>query len=454
MGNAFHARQPLARQPLRLTGWIAALLVITALACNMQPTPAPPPTPTPLPGFCRDFLTISALPSPPTYTDYQWQIADFLTRGGSPDALGDMLRQWGVVDEQHGGVNAAYDFNGDNYLDIVVTLRYPSATAILQPPGQLIVLTCNDTGTGTRYWPRYVLATAPESTTSMPQIIFIGDMTADRRPEIAFYTEQCTALACFEEPIILTWNPGENNFRSLSERMAELYVYQSEDGTPIRGLPVERFRVEDLTGDGPMEFIIEERHIPQREAGPHLPATYTFTWHGVDYAEPIVEYGQSQYRIHAVREADRALRGGDLDEAIRLYQQALDNRTLIPWGGVYPKEENYAFETAMLDAYTRYRLVMAHAAARDGQAQQELTQMQQDLPWQQENLASHYTRLAEIFMTAFLAPATGGDPLRAACDQVRYAAQTAMPVTYQFLGDADYFGPSLSTYTVNDLCPF
>jgi len=88
---------------LRLIGWIASLLAVVTLACNMQKTPTPVKTPEP-PHFCRDFLTINAAGRPAAESQYPSTIANFLTQGGSVDGLIAMLRQWGVVDNQFGSV--------------------------------------------------------------------------------------------------------------------------------------------------------------------------------------------------------------------------------------------------------------------------------------------------------------------------------------------------------------
>jgi hypothetical protein len=437
---------------LRWIGWIVTLLAVAALACNMQRTPPPPPSPTPPPRFCRDFVSIPAYARPASPVEYENRIADYLSAGGSPEELAAMLREWGVLD-QYGVVNADNDFDLDRSLDVVVALRYPSEITALQPPGQLLIFSCF--GQPLRYRTIYGLATAQDSPTSMPRVIHLGDITGDGQPEIVFYTERCTTLACFREPFILTWNPSENVFRSLSDRFDEFYYYTDENGARVPGFPFAGFEVRDLTGDGPDEFIVQEGDVSLREAGPYRPARYTWTWNGVEYADPVVEYGPSNYRIHALRDADRVLRAGDVDEAIRLYTDTYNNRDLIPWGGIYPKQENYDTEDAMLDAYNRYRLVLAHAAARDGQAQNLLTALQRDLPWQLGNIPSYYTRLAEIFLNAFLFPAAdSADPLHDACTQVKSIAVTQMPQTFQFLGNRDYYGPALSNYTPDDLCPF
>ena len=189
----------------------------------------------------------------------------------------------------------------------------------MQPPGQLLVFGC-DTSSGTpTYRTLYGQSTAPGTTTSMPQIIKLGDMTGDGQPEMAFYIERCTTLACFREPFIFTWDASRNGFRSLNNDFTAYYRYRDALGQIVPGFPLAGFEVQDLSGDGPQEFIVREGHITLREAGPHRPGTYIFTWNGTEYADPVVLYSPSGYLIHALRDADRLLKGGDLPEALRQY---------------------------------------------------------------------------------------------------------------------------------------
>ncbi len=432
-------------------GWPVIMLALAVLACNIRQAPPPSPSPAPPPTFCRRFADIPLRPRPADAAAYQVAIADFLSDGGSPEALENMLRRWGVIDDQNGLVNADHDFDNDGFLDVVVALRHPPTGEAPQPPGQLLVFGCRNTDA--RYEILYGLASASDSATGMPQIGYLGDVTNDRLPEVFFYTERCTRLACFQEPYILSWHAGEGRFQPLGE-FEPAHPYLDDDGQPIPGFPFAQFRFEGLTGNGPAEFVVQEGHISQREAGPHRPARYIWTWRGAEYAHPIVEYDPSSYRIHALRDADRLLRVGDLDEAIRAYTEALLDRSLIPWGGPYPDPASYALEERMLDAYTRYRLVLAHAAAGDGEAQPVFEIMQLLAPWPSDNPASPYTYLAQVFLQT-LRNAEGDDPLGQACAQVkRVAAAPSFTPTYEFLGDPVYFGPTLGDYTVDDLCPY
>jgi len=465
--------------------WLVGLLAGVSLACNMQPQPTPQPTATPQPQYCLPFSGVrpqAARPADPA--GYQDVIRDFLNRGGSPADLELMLRGWGVIDDDLGGrVDYAHDLNGDRLLDVLVTLHYQVTAAAPQPPGLLLIFGCYVPGQP--YQVLYGYASAPGGAQSMPQISYrveqttasgvkvttsdsIRDITQDGLPEIIFWVEQCTRLACFREPIILTWDQATERFKTLSDPFAAMYRYTDDLRRPVRGLPNAGITLVVFSDFRPPDLIIEEgdlydsglaQNAPQREFGPFLPTRHTWTWNGFQYvytaADPLLTHPYANLYIHILRRADQALRVSDLDDAIVLYQEAMQRGML--WGGIADSDANRAMEKAMLDAYARYRLVLAYTALRSDLARQTLTAMQQERPWQLADLPSHYTLLATSFYQTFVAVSSANsaeNALRVACERVRQDARVQAPRTYEFLGDPAYFGAVLNDYTVEDLCPF
>jgi hypothetical protein len=230
--------------------------------------------------------------------------------------------------------------------------------------------------------------------------------------------------------------------------------------------------LEESGTDGVLNFVMREQHITQREAGPHRSAEHVWTWHGVQYQYESVTYDQTTYLIHRVRDADRLLYARDFEEAIKLYREALyENEVdpeilnatpaatataypdLIPWGGIFAKEESRNDEIRMLDAYARYRLVLAYTAIRDSRADVILSEM---TPWNLDDVSSYYTLLAGSYRDSYREAVTTGladTALSTACQAV-LATAASWPRTYEYLGDRDYFGPALSNYSIEDLCPF
>lgn len=464
-----------------VTALLAVLLILamTALACNMQQTPPPPASATPLPQHCRETVGIplSSTAVPDSAVEFQTTLENFLNRGGDPADLEFALRSWGVIDDETGGhVIADRDFNNDGYYDVLVTLHFPTQTASAQQPGQLILFGCE--GPTGRYSIFYSFASAPGSAQRMPQIVTpVVDITTDGLLDLIFLVEECTSLACFREPIIMTWDPRVGDMRTLSDPFESLYTYPDDNGETIRGLPFAGVSLQNTAKDQPHNVIIQEGQITAREAGPHRPATHTWVWHGYQYLHAQPEYAISRYLIHALHDADQAFAIRDFEEAARHYRAVIDEGQpiaeqdlgkvstddqqtylpLIAWGGIFPKEENRLLEEERLKAYARYRLVLTYAAQRNGLAQDVLADLQTDLPWRMDNTPSYYTLLASTFLNKF--GETGDnvltdDALAAACQVVQEVATRQHPTTFEFLGDTEYFGPAVGTYTVVNLCPF
>ncbi len=468
----------LARSWLTLA-WLAALAATTALACNMQPQPTALPTSTPLPRLCREYRDIP-LPVgiPPDPTAYQNAIQAFLSSGGSPDALREAMRQWGVLGQPAGLGNPGgiisddYDFDQDGFYDILVSFHYPTASASPQQPGQLLILGCR--GADQPYSVLYGYASAPNSALGMPQVQIVQDITNDGLPDLVFTVEQCTRLACFREPYIMSWDQNRGTMRALSEPFSRLYIYRDDSGNPIRGLPFAGLELGDTGNPHLKNVIIQEGAILQREAGPQRPARHTWAWRNDQYVYVSMQQPPSSYLIHVLRDADARLRVGNLEEAVALYNSVIhegepappgqagsNNATypeLIPWGGIFPGEDSQLFEEQMLKAYARYRLVLAHTALRNGFAQMMLAEMQAALPYRVDDPPSYYTLLATRFLSRFLESSQGGtgqNALALACELVREEASAPdLARTYEYLADPNYFGPTLANYTVQDLCPF
>ncbi len=458
---------------LRRLAWLVILLGLNGLACNLDPAPVTPATPIPQPVFCRDIADIPAPPRPADPVLYEAAIIDYLSSGGAPTGLEGVLRDWGAITDQAGTVRATTDLTQDGYLDVVVTFQNPTTAGESPAPGWLLVLACDRSDPAPTFRAVYGQATAPGADSGIPQVILLGDMTGDRQPELAFFVEHCAALACFREPAILTWEAGQGVFRSLTDTFEQYYRYRNPQGEIIRGFPLAGFEIADRTGDGPQEFTVIEGYLSQREAGPHRPATYIFAWNGTEYTDPVVLYEPSLYLIHALRDADRMLRGGDLPEAIRRYTAALHDGepvepdqageestgaitpALSPWGGLQPTEASLQAEETTLNAYARYRLVLAYTADNAiDQARQTLRELQVELPWRLDDVASYFTRLAEVFLSTYQSAPAGVDPLNMACIQVKGYAERDLRPAYNFLSDPVYFGPAQSNYTLDDLCPF
>jgi hypothetical protein len=143
-----------------------------------------------------------------------------------------------------------------------------------------------------------------------------------------------------------------------------------------------------------------------------------------------------RFRIQVIHQADAAFEAGDIEEAIALYDLALNSPSLEPWRG--------GDEEAVLQTYTLYRLLLAYAFTQDARL----------VPTVQNILASYpdaaaspvYIELAVTFWNAYQVT----NNLNAGCLNVQNVI-AARPEAVELL---NRYGSRSPTYTADDLCPF
>src|SRR5690606_40109450 len=146
---------------------------------------APPPAPYYQPDECPP----ARAPSPPTrpanFNDYKDRIAGYLSAGGSPTVLEATLREWGAINDRGGVVQADTDLTGDGVREIIVTFFNPQTfnEEALLNAGQMLVLGCDGGGY------RVLYETPFNPLVALPELLRVGDMNADVRSELVFFTE-------------------------------------------------------------------------------------------------------------------------------------------------------------------------------------------------------------------------------------------------------------------------
>jgi hypothetical protein len=113
----------------------------------------------------------------------------------------------------------------------------------------------------------------------------------------------------------------------------------------------------------------------------------------------------SEYRIHAIHDADDTAFRGDLDVALLLYQQAIENPDLLDW-------KLAATEQLYLGAYVRYKMIAIHTIRGDEDAATTLLS-DMSLLYFPNSDQWEFVEMAVGFRNAYLA---GG--VEAACDFV------------------------------------
>lgn len=241
------------------TAAFATIEAATAIAAMPPPAPYYQPDDCPLPG-------VPVAPSrPASFNDYKDRIAAYLSAGGSPTVLEATLRNWGAITERGGMVQPDTDLTGDGVREIIVTLFNPQTynDEALLNAGQLLVLGCDGGGY------RVLYETPFNPLVALPELLRVGDMNADVRAELVFFTETCGRSSCYKDGKILTWNAQTGAFKELNNGQI----------VAING----RIGIADVDGDGVLELIAQIN--PPRAGGLSAPARVidTWDWSGTDY---------------------------------------------------------------------------------------------------------------------------------------------------------------------------
>jgi hypothetical protein len=176
-------------------------------------------------------------------------------------------------------------------------------------------------------------------------------------------------------------------------------------------------------------------------AGPQRERTDIDHWNGSGYALVETHYAASNSLPLLVWEANDALAMRDYEQAITLYERALSDPSLVPWAQGTNDPALQESERDLLHAFSRFRLVVANAAAEnEAGAEQWLetfSTYQTDSPFHEA---------AEIFMTRWL-----GNGMTIPCRAANGYAAEHLDTMVEPLNRFGYTGPQ---FTTDDICPF
>lgn len=366
------------------------------------------PTATPNYAACPAPAEPNLAPKPLSARQMVDDIDAFLSAGGAPLQLDTALREnWDALGE-HGGVRADFDLTGEGVPDVVVTLRTPDEG------GMLAIFTCSDG----YYVMRYQVTFEGEP----PQLLQVGDMTYDNQPELMFASRACAAADdCAYTTQLVGWRGDLGRFVSLLGGDIE------SERAPT---------VEDMDNDEIGEIIVRFDNPGSATTGPLRTGITIYDWNGAAYVPSVTQLDPPRFRIQVIHEADRAFNRLNAQEAIPLYQLALNGSGLEPW---------LNDEGALLDSYTRYRLVVAHAyTAADESALEAYQQLVDRYP--DAETAPVYVPLASAFWNAFQVT----NNLRSACQEAK-DFMTTHPEAVDLL---NRYGSRSPAYSDTTLCPF
>lgn len=375
----------------------------TAVALANQPTPTPNYAACPAPAA----PTLANRPA--TGREMSADITRFLAEGGTAAALDQALRtEWDVLGDT-GVVRGEADFTGEGIAEVLVSYTAPD------DGGTLLIFGCLNG----LYMPLYQSITGGPA----PELIELGDMNYDSRPEVLFASYECSIENpedCEYRTQLLNWLPSDGRFVSLLN-------------TPVNG--PQPPTANDVDNDNVLEVVMREDNPGTAATGPLRTGVNIYDWNGTNYVLSIVQLDPPRFQIQVVQEADRAFARQDAEQAITLYNLALSDTDLRFWTNDEP---------TTLKAYIYYRLLVAYAYTED------------------DNLLSTYQAALAAFPDAATAPVYIAlintfwngwqvtNNLNSACREVQ-AIIASRPEAISLL---NRYGSRSPIYSAQDLCPF
>lgn len=412
------------------TATAAAQTAIAATATAAAPTPTVPGVFT-APAICPPPGNPTLPERPPAFTQYPEIIVQYLSAGGASTLLEVTLRGWGAITETTGLVRADRDFTADGVPEIFMVLVDPRYANVSPQPGDLYIFGCEEGAY------RLLLQVGYAPDRGVPRIISADDINGNWLNDLVYTVPTCDGEICTEQVRLLQWNLTLGNFADLAhDEIIE---------------PFPDVFVVDRDEDGLGELIVTNGALPDPEAGPPRIVTKIWHWDGAAYVLSETIAPETSYRIHVVHDADTALETGDFETALRLYEQIINDDTLLSW--------TLTEERQHLTAYALYREVLIHAAQGSvGSAQTTLDRLTAEFsavpppedgsdgpPRSGPSPGEAFVALAEVFWNDF---AINRDAPLACALTVAHAR------TYpEALGVLNSFGYANRRYVASDLCP-
>lgn len=387
-----------------------------ALSPSIEPSPTLTPTPTPLDPTCVSPEDHEGL-GETFFEDYPNLILSYLNDGAAANELATSLFQQGILFPD--SKVTIEELTGDLKEDLIVSIT-DKTSLTLPPAGALLIFTCQGD--------QFALTHIEQSGEffGAPILVHIQDMNQDGIKEVIYSSSKCGAHTCFEDTQILSWT-GFSFERKLDGSTSEL--------------PSPNVQITDYDQDGVYDFEVVSGGYGSVGAGPQRSKSTIWRY---DPEAGIWAFGEendgiSNYRVHLVHDADAAMRRGEYQVALLLYDQVINNPNLLDW-------QDPDLEQLNLGAYVRYKIVVSFALQGDvGSARAFLDSVKNIYASFSEQSA--FMEMAELFLNAY-----ESEGEQKACEAaIVYSAEHA-DVILAPLGQGVY-GYANPDYTPFDICP-
>jgi hypothetical protein len=305
----------------------------------------------------------------------------------------------------------------------------------------------------------------------MSQMLYLAteDLNADGVPEIVYSIEEFGAHDSTTFVSIREWDGEEfrplvvaPSDRSLGTmfRAADMpnLLTVGDMRTYDLGLVPDRrildLLLPDIDGNGTRELILAGG-VGHAETidGPQRVTVDTWSWNGEAFTLSDSKFLPAEYRFQAVRDGDSAFARGNLEEALTIYRQSLNDEELKGWNSdrlssifVTPMPDDPA-ERPRLAAYAEFRMLLVYAV----QGQQPDAQSLFDAMVGEHLQGSPgypYVQIATRFHDALEAAGS----VESACAAAREFAQANGEAILTPLG-SQFYGFLYEGYTPESICP-
>jgi hypothetical protein len=353
-------------------------------------------------------------------TEYPEVLCGYLSAGGSPAELEEVLFAWNAMSYEHGLVLADQDLTGDDAPEVIVIA--------LQPPIQRF----NSTGALTIFSrePPFYRVAFTAGPISSPELITVEDLNNNGLMEVVFTTEYCGVGTCYLTVMVEEFDASQDRFVDLS--MGSISMKAAQLG------------FEDVDGDGTQEITLDGWRYGSLTDGPLRGRKQIFKWNNTQYELADTIYDSPTHRIHVVNDADTAWLRGDYRQAHQLYWQALEDDSLYGWAWT-PYEADFVAMSDSLEAYVYFRLMVAYTWVGNHREAHMINQLYlQDYADESITSGGGFAILGEVYWQEYLQNSKGS-----ACEAVIATAEKR-PDLYAPLNE---YGPANKLYAPTDLCP-
>lgn len=406
-GMSVRALQQANPQAIRRSGWLyrGERLWIPGRTMTSQPLSAQP------------LRASSAPPSeaacPQEPTAYAAAFLSHLKAAGDLATFKQWLSECGLLMPSSEALRPL-SLTGDSSPEALVILTNLPAAGDRSPQQSLFIL---------RRTPEWVVDFQADPVDSI-QLLEVGDINADDRPDVAWNSVACGAHTCFTTVHVLSWRgTGWEDWIDGELTMANAVIRLQESAAGAGRAIVAYGGVIGSVGAG-----------PQR--------AWTETWAsqaGAPYTLVSQIYDPAVCLYHVVLDANQALRNGRTDafeQAIALYQRALVDANLR---ACWDRPD----ELAELRSFSAFRLAVAYGYRWDvAKAQQAVADLLATYP------DAIYARIADLWWRAYQ-PTRDMASACAAVDAF-VAGPPPHPEAVDLLANYGYANP---TFTAAEVCP-